>query len=330
MFGTRSPHSILEARLSMLLGHLPAVRDGSEEAIHDARVVTRRIREGLEVAKSGLDREHIDDVTERFRQAGRAFGQARDPDVVRNLLLGLETRFPVAVAATAPLRLSIERERQRGRRRLIKQLESLDLSGLAPQLKRAASPFRTLGWRDALRGHIATRSSAVRAAVEHASGVYFPNRSHLARVAIKKLRYAIELADATGLWQPRKAIRRLKRAQETLGDAHDRQVLIQRIDALADQPPGAGRSERSAVIQFLEAEVAGSHREYVDMRPDIALICDACDRFANARHIGRSLLAAGVVLPSLVMIGRSTGGLAASGEARSSQPDAVRVRIRMS
>ena len=45
--------------ISCLLGHLPGVRDGDEEAIHQARVETRRAREVVALAKAADDSEML-------------------------------------------------------------------------------------------------------------------------------------------------------------------------------------------------------------------------------------------------------------------------------
>src|SRR5262245_3533537 len=240
MFGTCSPSTILSSQFELLLGHVPGIRDGNENAIHDARVATRRLREALELAKPGFRTGEVTQIIEAVRTAGRALGPVRDADVLHSLLLGLDARFPVATPPTVQLRAALLHERQQERRRLVKQLERLSLGELQERITHAQRSLRLrarnrLGWQQTLREHVAARSKAVRDAVQHAGGICFPKRSHGVRIAVKKLRYALELEDAIGEWHPVKAVRRLKRVQDTLGEAHDRQTAIARLDALDPQ-----------------------------------------------------------------------------------------------
>jgi CHAD domain-containing protein len=333
MFGTRSPSTILSSQLEVLLGHVPGIRDGNEDAIHDARVTTRRLREALELAKPAFRNGEVTQMIEAVRSAGRALGAVRDADVLHNLLLGLDARFPVATPATVQLRAALLHERQRERRRLVKQLERLSLAELQERITRARPSVRLracnwLGWEQRLREQVATRAKAVRQAVQHAGGIYFPKRSHAVRMTVKHLRYTLELEDAIGAWHPVKAVRRLKRAQDALGEAHDRQTAIARLDALDPQQPGIRRPDIDATIHFLEAEILEVYRTYTEQRKELIAICRACDRFAAPSHAGRALIAAGVVVPSLLVLGRRA--VAAGRNARDEAPadhDEIRIEI---
>ena len=53
-----------------------------------------------------------------------------------------------------------------------------------------------------------------------ASGVYLPKRAHRVRVETKKLRYVLELV---GSAESAAMVKRLRRAQEVLGQLHDHQ-----------------------------------------------------------------------------------------------------------
>jgi hypothetical protein len=135
--------------------------------------------------------------------------------------------------------------------------------------------------------------------------VYFPNRLHSARVAIKQLRYTFELADRLGSWRPRGTLGVLKKAQATLGEAHDRQVLIERLDALRSADGTVSRDEIDGLEQFLRAEILALHEKYVHSLPRILAVCDACTpRLRRSYGAGPALVAAGVVLPSLMLLRR--------------------------
>ena len=74
-------------QLERLLAAAPAVRAGEDDAVHDARVVTRRLRAALSVYRPALDRTVTDPLRDELAELGRALGAARDPHVERHALL---------------------------------------------------------------------------------------------------------------------------------------------------------------------------------------------------------------------------------------------------
>ena len=73
-------------------------------------------------------------------------------------------------------------------------------------------------WRSRLRHLVAERAEAANAAIAHATGVYFPNRTHEARNReIKKFRYAAEIAAGTGILLDPALLDDLKKTQGVLG-----------------------------------------------------------------------------------------------------------------
>jgi hypothetical protein len=128
---------------------------------------------------------------------------------------------------------------------------------------------------------------------------------HGARVAIKQLRYTFELADRTGVWRPRGGLGVLKKVQETLGGAHDRQVLLERLEDLGDGHSEWNPDEIGALQQFMHAEILALHDSYIQRRPEILAVCDTCLPVSRrSRTPVAALLAAGVLLPSVVFLQR--------------------------
>ena len=99
MLGASRRSTAFSESLELVAQHLPGVRDGNEEAIHQARVEIRRAREMLALAglhaadEEGDDDDAIRAVKRSLKEAGRALGRARDADVVSRLLHELEARF---------------------------------------------------------------------------------------------------------------------------------------------------------------------------------------------------------------------------------------------
>lgn len=304
-----TPRTLLAQHLDTLLGHLSGVYDGDSEGIHQARVATRRLREVLPLAVPHLDKGAIDTV----RAAGRHLGQARDVEVMRSLLDEVGERDITGVVVAALARRTLRQRQEVARRAMVKGLEKLELPALRERLglsaergwlARPLSLVRTPAWRETLRERIDDRATAVTEAVQHATGIYFPNRAHNARVAIKKLRYALEVAADTGTWQPTRMLKDLRRLQSTLGTMHDAQVLKDALEELAG--PDAAPAGLAALKQSLDDEIQKYHAEYVRRRERLFLLCDACRRLARprTRPSSRQLVAASVVAMPVVLWGR--------------------------
>jgi CHAD domain-containing protein len=320
---THSPRSLLQDQLSKLTESLPGIREGLDEAIHDARVALRRIEETFALESVASQGDEPSDASRTIRRVRAALGEARDSDVLQNLLSHLDRRLPPAAPVIATLRHETSRARLTARRRLIKKIEGVDLAGLQPAP--AIYGFATGDWKGKLRMHVGERAADVARSIEHASGVYFPKRAHTARLAIKKLRYALELAHDTGAWHAPRAIRRLRKAQDVLGQVHDRQVLLDRLDVLP-QANGSGHLAVEALVAFLEAEILTLYDRYLGMRTEINGICDACERSARRRPARRVLVAATAALPALMLLGRRS---APAVERPARESDDVRVKVRV-
>ena len=64
----------------------------------------------------------------------------------------------------------------------------------AEQLKGDDRRGTTPGWRWAIEARVSHRAAALKAAIESAGAVYLPDRVHVVRITLKKLRYAVEVA----------------------------------------------------------------------------------------------------------------------------------------
>ena len=298
MFEFVTPHRLFRTQIHALRTHLPGVLDGSVPGIHDARIATRRIREILPLLGDPKRRKHIQDLGDRFKRLGRSLGRVRDADVNVALLATLETRMPHVAPSLVVLRQQREQERLELLRKLVKKLERLEAVRLIEMLDEhhytfpAPLAFRMRGahWRNDLRYMLRERSRAARDAIDHATGVYFPDRAHAVRIALKKLRYAMEIAHETRFGDRSEAIRGLKKAQDLLGDLHDRQELIDNL--ISFNGDGADHAAQISLLrQVLDAEIHDLHGRYLARRPELL---DICQRQAarSMQSPSRSLLAA--------------------------------------
>jgi CHAD domain-containing protein len=303
MFEFVTPHALFRTQIHTLRDTLPGVLDGSERSIHDARIATRRIRELLPLLGDPKRRKPIEDLYSRFKRLGRSLGRVRDADVRVTLLATLETRMPHAAPALVVLRQQREQERLQLLRKLVKRLErleavrmieALDEHRLALAGPMSWGPSAGHTWKRDLRYTLRERAAETAAAIEHATGVYFPRRVHGARIAIKKMRYAMEIAHETGGADRSAAIRELKKAQDLLGDLHDRQELVDNLIETrpADQPEIG--SQVSLLKQVIDAENHDLHTRYLARRSAILQIC-RFERQQLQKMPSRSLVAAGAL-----------------------------------
>src|SRR5688572_2530718 len=181
------PTHLVQTHLKTMFGYLPGVFDADIESVHQARIATRRLREVLPLM--GSDHPGAARADEMARDAGRALGRVRELDVMSAMLEQTFDRVPAAAVAVARARRAVQRQQIEARRLMVTTLEALDL----PHLERLLRPAGRLAawrqggaaWRAALGQRIAARADEMAESVRHAGGVYFPNRTHRARVSVK-------------------------------------------------------------------------------------------------------------------------------------------------
>jgi hypothetical protein len=133
----------------------------------------------------------------------------------------------------------------------------------------------------------------------HATGVYFPDRSHALRVSLKKLRYVLELSDD---WEGhRRGLKLLRRAQQALGEIHDRQMVLENLKR-ATRKAGENIPSADALIRVLEAECRTLYEKFLARRDDVLRLCEVVRQWATSHRLSRrrgTMLTMGMVaLPS--------------------------------
>lgn len=308
MSGNHTADPFVSRQLDEFLTHLAGVCEGSVEAVHQARVAMRRLREEVSLAANHYDAEELAVIRRRLKRAAKALSHLRDADVGQRLLQNVTARVSPDPAVVSRLVETLKQDREVAFRKALKTLERLKVHSLKKDVQSARRRVRrqSARIRSSFRNHLASRASDVRFAMERAGGVYFPNRLHSARIAIKRLRYAIELADRMDFVRPAGALGPLKKAQELLGEAHDREVLA---DALIQSPTNSSESadDVARLEQAVRSEIRELHQQYLGLRPEIVAVCDACETVTPQRPIRRVLMAAGIAVPSLLLLRAGLG-----------------------
>ena len=277
---TNTSELIIRQRLAALSRTLPGARKGDVQAVHQARVATRRIREALPLVARGRAGKSL---RKSVRKLTRVLGPVRELDVALLNLDQLRTSGELSEAAIGCLRQLVAEERQRFGLEMMKFICQYDLQKLQKKAVAAASrgPWTT-GTRDPRRaaqamGRAARRAVGLRAAMENAAGIYLPDRLHEVRIAVKKLRYALEIAQDLSGSRATARIRTLKRVQDLLGRMHDLEMLIARTRAIqsrAGAPDLKLSADLDRLVRRLENECRRFHVRYMNERKSLRAICD--------------------------------------------------------
>jgi CHAD domain-containing protein len=302
-----TPYTLLERELHNLRQQIAGVFEGDTQCIHDSRVATRRLRELLPLTASRQGADDSADCLNRLKELRRALGRARDADVQLELIADIQRRVGPVAPSLAVVVAHHQTRREQLVRRLIKRLERLDIDSVINDLQRLwPAGHRLWGrsphWQAALRRTTIERAHAADQAITHATAMYFPNRLHAARVALRQFRYALEIAHATGASGHLPAIKYLRKSQDILGDLHDRHLLHRELERHAIDADGRrARGEMQVVTQLLAAEANELHERYLSRRPRLLDICHQEMRLR--RHTAnRTVIAASAVALSGLLL----------------------------
>ena len=274
--------ALLRQRLVSLLTAMPAAQEGDESSVHQARVASRRLREALPVLGTRADEEALDRVQKRVRRITRALGPVRELDVTLLLLAELEGKEAAPARAIERVRKAVIEERQKRRRDMLDEITPSRLDKLTRRLVRVAAPAtRPHVPRNALAeaaAQSANRARRLRAAIDHAGGIYLADRLHKVRIQAKKLRYAVEIQRELMRSRSTAGLNRLKTEQDLLGRMHDLEILIDHArEAQGKLNPRdrRGMSELNKLIRVLEDECREGHAAYMRGRPGLLKLCDS-------------------------------------------------------
>ncbi len=275
---------LIRQRLGALKRAMPGARVGDVTAIHQARVATRRLREALPLMTTGASGRKLERIV---RRVTRSLGPVRELDVALLMLEDLAASKEVPRAGVLSLQQVIREERRLLHRDLVRSLERCNLAKLEKKSVAAARDrddgaggrprTRDPQRLEAARRRAARRARRLHAAIDNAAGIYLPDRLHEVRIAVKKLRYAMEIARELSGSRAVAKLLALKRAQDLLGRMHDLEVLIARTRAVqgsASAPNLRLSAELDQLVRRLETESRQLHGQYMTMRHTLLGIAD--------------------------------------------------------
>ena len=209
---------------------IKALKDFDAEAIHDARVATRRLKAALDLLQFVLSDDHRKPLAKALKKLRKRQGPLRDLDVMIEHL-GELSSHPVHGPAANWLRDRLIHEREEAREKARKDAAPADV--LAKIGAWWAVREEIVEAREAVDSllaeslHLQLDAFAERADRIGSADGGNAGDPHELRIAGKLLRYTLELAQAQGHKLPTSVLRGFKKMQEALGNWHDYVVLVQ-------------------------------------------------------------------------------------------------------
>jgi len=315
---------LLERRTRALQRQLVAAVAGKDTGVHQARVASRRLREALPVLTDGLHHTKSGKAQRKIRRLTQALGTVRELDVTLHLIDELADRAGVPQTALREVRAHVIEEREQRRVVMLERLDTIDREKLARRLlsvrQALAAPEPGHNWRAALALRIARRGRRLEKAIDDAGQIYAPEGLHQVRIAAKKFRYALELADESHAVPCGEALRTIKRVQDTLGRLHDLQVLQHHVAAVGAAPRhrrGAPDAGLGVLSRIIEGECRQLHGRYVAATPGLRAAVDAARREVPVRLTARQRSTRAVKM-GLAARRRTAVGLRVTGPSRRS------------
>ncbi len=233
-----------EATRRLVLALPGVVLDEDPEAVHQARVATRRLRSNMRTFGPLLDDAWRRALGDELRWLAGLMQPIRDADVMLETLEAAARMLDPSRTIPEPVLARLLAERQEAREELLTMLQSertdqlLDhviAASASPQVRDDARDMAPRELRSLARraqGRLGRAASRVDAATS-------PDELHRMRIAAKRARYAAEAVERYGGKPVKRLARRLAALQDVLGDYNDAVVAAQWLRARPMAEPAA-------------------------------------------------------------------------------------------
>jgi CHAD domain-containing protein len=259
----------LSEHVRSLRTHDPRVRLGLDDAVHQMRVSTRKLRSVLNTFGPVLDEEWTTGLRSELKWLGRTLGAARDAEVLAaGLERALEGLAPSEAAAARQLvAAEMARREASSTKTVLKALRSARYLALVDSLVVAVREPALLGaadetCRDTVPAIIeASWQRLDRKAKKASRSKATDHQLHRARIAAKQARYATETAaTAFGVTAARLAAQ-AERVQDVLGEQHDAVVAAAEVASLARKAASPPAAFALGILHEQLLEAGRTHRQ---------------------------------------------------------------------
>jgi CHAD domain-containing protein len=238
----------LGEQYARLLAHDPGTRLGADpEDLHQMRVATRRARAFLRAARPLLDREWASALRTELGWLGSALGPARDLDVLLEHIRADVSEVGIDESAAVSLLEALGAEHAAARGEAVSALSDPRYFGLLDRLE-VADPVGDPDAEATLAGLWRAELERTRRRFRKLGAGSADDELHAARIQVKRVRYAAELAESELGKRGRRFVAAAKELQDVLGEHQDACVAEERIRAWAEREP-----EVAAVAERLAA-----------------------------------------------------------------------------
>ena len=227
-----------------------------EDDVHDLRVASRRLREGLALFSPCLPAKRSGRVDKEVKKVTRMLGELRNTDEACSFFSALTPQERAhSRHEIEQLLAALKSEREQAHQKLKKELGSLNPKPLQGEFRSldsrtnlfrnsAVDPFMSMACfaGDAIMERAGTLRELLPRAVQEQDS----EAQHLLRIAVKKMRYRLEIIEPLLRRDYQELHGALKGYQDVLGKLHDIDVFCEMVqERLRD---GAGREELLRVM----------------------------------------------------------------------------------
>ena len=270
------PRSLARRPVRALIAQWPLALVDEVEGIHQARVASRRLRELVPAVARVADAKEARALRRGLRAVTRLLGRSRELDVALATLQAIEDRTPDHAVAVAAVRAQVVRERASAGQEVRAHLAGVDVDKLAAATLalagRSESPGAVRSCARRVAARLGRRATELERAVVDAGLIFAPGPLHGVRIALKKFRYAFEVAERLGRFRLTGSMQRLKRLQNLLGDLHDLQVLGGLARDTMAQAPRLRRPELESLVGSIDDEIRALHSQFLTEREGIVAL----------------------------------------------------------
>ena len=270
------PRSLARRPVRALLAQWPLALADEVEGIHQTRVASRRLRELVPAVARTADAKEARALRHGLRAVTRLLGRSRELDVSLETLQAIEERTPDHSVAVAAVRAHVARERAEAGQEARGHLAGVDVKELAAGTLaiagRGKSPSVVRACARRVAARLGRRAAELENAVVAAGLIFAPGPLHGVRIALKKFRYALEVAERLGRFRLSGSMQRLKRLQNLLGELHDLQVLGGLARDVTAQAPGPWRPGLETLVSRIDDEIRALHSQFLTAREGIVVL----------------------------------------------------------
>jgi len=265
-----------------LMGYDVAVRRGLDDAVHQMRVATRRLRSALRSFETLVDKDWADGLATELHWLAGVLGTARDSEVLRTRLLLAVRELPAEAKPDAvgakladicdkQCKLAFDQAQEAlASDRYIALIERLVDAATYPRTTDAARRPSSAVLPPAIKASWAVMRRRANPVTRRRHDVANPVEYHQVRIAAKHVRYLCEAAAPALGSKARKLARQAERVQVVLGEHQDAVVAAEFLAEVAALPRiGSLGFGLGLLFAREESRAAAARQEFGEIWPDV-------------------------------------------------------------